>query len=338
MGKRIFDIENGDILSFLNNDNFKTTNQIGYVLNELLKVKKEFKDYLESPIPEGTTNFEIYKTIRYYILKISRLRSMCEPNFEIRENIHTPSGVKYVVLRTPWIDDNGDKVRISTNLGPENKIKINGKIPESLIREGKETLIRKIWKQYLNVYSKNDITESQLKELKPKSKDLIGKETNNIEHEIFPSKRFPDRVYKVGPPRRVDAWYYLFVSRPDLFPIVYKKGYIPYNFNGEELYYYYVLLEKLDTKKALMHYDMVDAYFRKNKFPRFEMWIIGIEDGDENLRPIMTKMYKEDPKLFEIFERFYILIDQVYELKPGADLHKYQFGYDKLGNLKCLDL
>ena len=46
----------------------------------------------------------------------------------------------------------------------------------------------------------------------------------------------------------------------------------------------------------------------------------------------------ENPKLYDAYQRFHYLIESVYEIVPTADIHNNQFGYDKEGVLKCLDI
>ena len=54
-----------------------------------------------------------------------------------------------------------------------------------------------------------------LNEIKVKEKTPFGWGT---EHKIFPSQKFPDRLYKVGEKDSVDRWFEIFKSNPNMFP------------------------------------------------------------------------------------------------------------------------
>ena len=58
----------------------------------------------------------------------------------------------------------------------------------------------------------------------------------------------------------------------------------------------------------------------------------------ERLEDLENEIKLEYPEYHNIFLRFKVLIDRLYEVKPAADLHQYNFGYDSKGNLKCIDL
>jgi hypothetical protein len=58
----------------------------------------------------------------------------------------------------------------------------------------------------------------------------------------------------------------------------------------------------------------------------------------DRLKDLDNEIKLEFPEFYKIFARFVLLLDRIYEVKPAADLHKYNFGYDSKGNLKCIDI
>ena len=56
-------------------------------------------------------------------------------------------------MRAFWIDDNGKQYRhFSKNLGAENKVLLNGKIPQHLLNSVKEYIEQLMWDQYYYEY------------------------------------------------------------------------------------------------------------------------------------------------------------------------------------------
>jgi hypothetical protein len=89
-------------------------------------------------------------------LQISRVRHMIEHEYSVIKNLHKPSGVKYVVVRSYWFDRNGSKVKkFNKNLGAEDKITVNGEIPKSLLTQGKKEIDEMMWEYYKNEYGLN---------------------------------------------------------------------------------------------------------------------------------------------------------------------------------------
>lgn len=166
-----------------------------------------------------------------------------------------------------------------------------------------------------------------------------------LEHRIFSSKKNPDILFKIGEGEIIDEWVDTFKNDPTVFPIIYRVGYMP------DKDYKFVTLEKLDVKKF------------EEKWDDLELALEDIGAVDVDRRESFTDLYANegtDSKVFgeiaielkkhnkEVFD-FYIDLLRVIKraekvqndtLKKDTlvDAHKYNFGYDKEGKLKMLDV
>ena len=149
---------------FLNNDGIdnavmKNTEK-KFLIIELEKVKKYIREEIQDKKALVDENgivlsaIESYSLVNAYKNRIQKLRVLIinEPSFI--SNLHKPSGVKYIVARSYWINDsNGKKVRkFAKNLGSEDKVLVNGKIPEFRKEEARKELDRMMWQQYKTEY------------------------------------------------------------------------------------------------------------------------------------------------------------------------------------------
>ena len=114
---------------------------------EYKKVKVEFSTFLQSfedIIDENDiklTPLQIYNAIDYYKIRIQKLWLIIQPRLMITHNENKATGVKYVVVRAMWIDQNGQFIRrFSKNLGAEDKVKVNGRITDWDSKEVKKTI------------------------------------------------------------------------------------------------------------------------------------------------------------------------------------------------------
>ena len=179
-------------------------------------------------------------------------------------------------------------------------------------------------------------------------------------HRVYPSKNNPNIVYKIGTEAQVNDWLEDFKSNPELFPKVYRVGYmnikLPEIWNefvkgqlkhykrGDTIRAKYVELEKFNTKKAKYEWGIINKAiinFTKNKFDAQILFTkIGLEDENEKIIFELAKYLKQNNEEYQlqILENFYNLLSKVYEIKPTADVHKDNFGVDKDGHLKMLDI
>ena len=186
------------------------------------------------------------------------------------------------------------------------------------------------------------ITEQQYKrlsELETKPKPRLGA---GADHYVVPSSHNPNIVYKVGNPEIVKKWVPIFLQSPEFFPKIFKTtGQVKL----DNMIFSYITIERLDTKRALIEWKAIDAicekYLNKSfqKVVRYwnELNNIAQQDRDDLVK-LGQVIKKEYPNLYDNYQRFHYLIESVYEIVPGADIHHNQFGYDKEGVLKCLDI
>jgi hypothetical protein len=168
---------------------------------------------------------------------------------------------------------------------------------------------------------------------------------SGLEHNIFLSNKNPNVVFKVGHEDVVNEWFELFMKNPDLFPKVYRYG----KLKDEE--YYYVEIEKLDTKKFEDDWDKLENSLeeigsvdvdRSESFS--DLYILHGSDA-EIFKEIGKELSKHNKDSFNFFINLLTLIKNCEraekELKNKStfiDAHKYNFGYSKDGKLKCLDI
>ena len=149
---------------FLNNDGIdnavmKNTEK-KFLIIELEKVKKYIREEIKDKKALVDENglvlsaIESYSLVNAYKNRIQKLRILINNEPSFISNLHKPSGVKYIVARSYWINDtNGKKVRkFAKNLGSEEKVLINSKIPEFRKEEARKELDRMMWQQYKTEY------------------------------------------------------------------------------------------------------------------------------------------------------------------------------------------
>lgn len=198
---------------------------------------------------------------------------------------------------------------------------------------------------------------SDLNELGTENKQIYDK---GAFHNIYQSKNNPNVLYKIGTEKMVDSWVNIFKSRPDLFPKVYRTGKMNYELPrdfteltngdivkhkaGDVIKISYVEIEKLDVRQAIIHWDSLDNIIKtmspSNTNLQTYLTHLGLEDSLEDEFVELGDKLKGigNEYGYELFRDFYNLLIQVYEIKPAADVHKRNFGYDKDMKLKMLDI
>jgi hypothetical protein len=182
---------------------------------------------------------------------------------------------------------------------------------------------------------------SVINEMVTKEKDLFGR---GAWHLVYPSKNNPDIVYKIGFNLDImKQWVGLFNEHPDFFPKTYgnikESKFNIKGFNGkviEKKTGYYIAVEKLDTKSFLKFWNEIDLIFLPRDFQQFLRYFKNY-DMDE-IYNLAEKVKTLKPEFMDQFIEFVNLVDSIYEIKPSSDLHRNQFGIDKEGKMKCLDL
>lgn len=197
----------------------------------------------------------------------------------------------------------------------------------------------------------------ELNELGTKPKEVYDR---GAFHMIYQSKNNPNVLFKIGTQSMVDTWVDLFKSRPDIFPIVKRVGTTDYKFPkdfveidpttyelikhnaGDIVKIKYVEIEKLDVNRASIHWDRLDEVVKQispsGKNLQIYLRSIGLEDSMEQEFIEIGNKLRGNKFIYDIFVDFYDLLSGVCELKPAADIHRRNFGYDKNFKLKMLDI
>ena len=176
-------------------------------------------------------------------------------------------------------------------------------------------------------------------------KPVLG---GGADHRIFVSKVNPDIIFKAEMrPGEVDKWYKTFTSNPDIFPKTYKKTRVRGE-NGEILSA--VILEKLDThtfelfwldgQRALDQFDKFKntPYTHQVTLERFTKTIKKSPTTQSLWKEYMVFFKEKYPHLINKINQFDVIVEKLYKVSPNPDIRRFNFGYDKTGKLKSLDI
>jgi len=129
------------------------------------EVVAEFKNLLSSTDDvvdnDGNklTPINLYNLIDKYKVRIEKLMLIFNVRLYKTLNENKKSGIKYIVMRAFWIDHLGKNVRwFSRNIGPENKVLVNGTIPLHHLEEIEKDILYLMWGQYQIEYLGADET------------------------------------------------------------------------------------------------------------------------------------------------------------------------------------
>ena len=161
-----------------------------------------------------------------------------------------------------------------------------------------------------------------------------------VEHRIFASSKDPNILYKVGDKYTIVRSIDVFKQDPTSFPIIYRGG--KTKRDGEE--FFYIAVEKLDAPKAKAEYGILLDILVKHKV--VENWL-QFSDLLENMTKsnrsyvVLSEIFEKENQI-DMFNRWYTLLGKINpiikKIKGWTDYNRSNFGYDKNGNLKCLDI
>jgi hypothetical protein len=191
---------------------------------------------------------------------------------------------------------------------------------------------------------------------------------SGVDHMVFTATDDSNIVYKLGPKIAIDYWFDDFKKNPNLFPKVYKRGRSTFKLKSEKqiptkkgyktfpvgtiIPVDYVKLEKLNTDRVQKEWDILDNISEE---------ITGIDDygfldylivfmtwkpenkargwnDDVTIDKFNSEMTNRGLQIYTLFKKYVDLVAELKKVKPGVpDIHRYNFGYDKKGKLKCLD-
>jgi hypothetical protein len=152
-----------DWLKEINPDASKfKTKEINKVLNEYYELVEEFKTFLhnsESIVDREEQRLkpiDIYNAVDYFKIRIKKLLLMINLKLYKTHNVNKETKVRYIVMRAFWIDENGKPYRyFSKNLGAENKVLVNGKIPVKMMESVEDYIRTLMWDLYHFEYIDN---------------------------------------------------------------------------------------------------------------------------------------------------------------------------------------
>jgi hypothetical protein len=161
-------------------------------------------------------------------------------------------------------------------------------------------------------------------------------------HNVYSSKKNPDRLYKIGHERNVYEWVDIFNDYPEFFPKIYRV--FPYSKDPE---YTVVEIEKLDTSKAKLDYKIVEDFLEDNS-DRLQCngeFITTSNFFEEPCFDSVISLAEEynDPNLTMLLEKWGEYIGTIYNIVRknmgrNLDLHYGNVAYDKDGNIKMIDI
>lgn len=168
-------------------------------------------------------------------------------------------------------------------------------------------------------------------------------------HLIYPSKN-PNMLYKLGSEYKVNKWLSIFKKHPDLFPIIYKTG--KFTYEGKKCMW--VLLEKLNTNLVLEEWKVLTdclyefipkpSYLNDDEYRDIEE-IFKLVNTDKPFIKFLSDYLKdseeedmEENNNYYLFLKWVKFFEKLSFLGNKLDIHKNQYGYDKNGNIKCLDI
>jgi hypothetical protein len=188
-----------------------------------------------------------------------------------------------------------------------------------------------------------NIVNRILREIKTRPKQQFA---HGMEHQIYPSKANPNRLFKVGD-EGVTYWVKVFNSAPNSFAKIFRTGKLQ---DGR----YYAEIEKLNTERVMNEWqqiensleelgiidydggtygrDITDIYMNHGEDPK----IIG--DILERLKKYNKNSFNLFAKYLKIFKDCEKAIEKIAGHETVLDAHRYNFGYDSNGKLKCFDI
>jgi len=183
---------------------------------------------------------------------------------------------------------------------------------------------------------KQHLKES-LDEISTKSKPIYGK---GAYHNVYTSKKNPDRLYKIGDEDTVYEWLSTFKDYPQYFPKVYRA--FPYK---KDPTLTVVEIEKLNTVKAAEELALIDRFLINASDVIYckNVSILNFFDK-ECIEDVMEAAENSEapylPQIIFKWGKFLKAVTPIIEKDLGRplDLHVGNVAYDKMGKLKLIDI
>lgn len=171
-----------------------------------------------------------------------------------------------------------------------------------------------------------------------KVKPILG---GGRDHRVFQSAIHPDRVIKAEVRAgEVDKWYDIFNKNQNIFAKTFNKTKIK-DTNGTMLAA--VVMEKLNTQAFTSMWATMEKLLLKmptNTYSSLEYVTKHIKDpSTKKIWDALLKYIKQqEPSISTKADEFYKMVDELYKITPNPDIRQFNFGYNKDGILKALDI
>jgi hypothetical protein len=173
-------------------------------------------------------------------------------------------------------------------------------------------------------------------------KPAIG---GGADHRVFQSAIHADQVIKAEiRPGEVNLWYNTFKKYPKVFANVIKKAKVK-GTNGAMMDA--VVLEKLNTEPFMNLWTNMESLLIKMERQTPGSPMVGLESTLKNIQNpafknvwnnFLTYVKQNNPSIFGKVNELNVMVGELYKITPKPDIRQFNFGYDKNGLLKALDL
>jgi len=165
------------------------------------------------------------------------------------------------------------------------------------------------------------------------------------DHRIFQSAIHADQVIKAEiRPGEVNLWYDTFKKYPKIFVNVIKKSKVK---GTDGVLMDAVVLEKLNTEPFVNLWNNMESLLIKMERQTPGSPMTGLESTLKNIQnpafknvwnKFLTYVKQNNPAIFSKVNELNVMVGELYKITPKPDIRQLNFGYDKNGILKALDL
>ena len=173
-------------------------------------------------------------------------------------------------------------------------------------------------------------------------KPIIG---GGKDHRVFQSATHADQVIKAEiRPGEVNLWYNTFKKYPKIFANVIKKAKVK---GGDGTLMDAVVLEKLNTEPFVNLWNNMESLLIKMERQTPGSPMTGLESTLKNIQNpafknvwnnFLTYVKQNNPAIFSKVNELNVMVGELYKITPKPDIRQLNFGYDKNGLLKALDI
>jgi len=172
-----------------------------------------------------------------------------------------------------------------------------------------------------------------------KIKPVLG---GGRDHRIFQSSIYPDRVFKAEVRSgEIDKWYDLFKKNQNIFVKTFNKIKIK---DKDGTILSAVVMEKLDTTPFHKMWNSMEMSLSKmpTNNMKYKLEYVAKHIKEPEIKKIWVNLLKyikeHDPSISSKVNEFYDMVNKLYNITPKPDIRQFNFGYDKNGVLKSLDI